>query len=310
MRLMHLRFGSVDIGTGAVQHLIADIQGPGDFAVLEMQAEITRLGDGVDSTGLLADDAQRRTLAQLRVAAHRFRVMEVEEAISVGTSALRDARNQQDFAARLRAETGFTLRVLSTEEEAHYSFLAASKAFDVADRRILVMDLGGGSTEIMWGTGGSLIGWVSLQLGSIRLTNRFAPSDPITDREYEMIRAHIDSLLSGLLLPFEPELLIGMAGTFHTLSSVAQKLVQYSSALVHGSCVGRSEVQSQVERYREATIAEREGIQGIDRRRAAFILAGVMIAERAMNHFGIERVQVSDHGLNYGLLHERIGTLG
>jgi exopolyphosphatase/guanosine-5'-triphosphate,3'-diphosphate pyrophosphatase len=297
-----LRFGSIDIGSVAVQHLIADLRGPEDFTVLEGQADITLLGDGVDLTNELSEEAQRRTLVRLRFCAQRFRALSVNEALVVGTSALRDAHNQAAFARRVFAETGLTVRVLTGEAEARYSFLSASRAFDWGERLTVVMDLGGGSTEFMWGAGDVLIGWISLQLGSIRLTDRFVSSDPVTEREYQAIHAHIDSELRACHLPSNTEVLIGMAGTFHNLSAVAQG--RYSPEMVHGSLVTRSDIQSQVRRYRECSVADRRSIPGLDPRRADFILAGAMLAERAMDRLGVERVQISDHGVMY----ERLGA--
>ena len=302
---MTLRFACVDIGTNAVQTLVAEIRGRDDFQVLDVQAVITRLGEGVDASGLLAQSAMSRTLAELDAARGRLAAEGVSEVVIVGTSALRDAENRAEFEQRVGAETGWSLRILSEREEASYSFRAASAGLGLGERPALVIDVGGGSTEFIWGVAGEPADWVSLPLGSVRLTERLIRSNPVSDGDYQRVVERIDAELSTLQAPIAADVVVGMAGTFTTLVAVERGLEPYAAEQVHGARLAWTEVSRQVQEYRRFSVAARSKIRGLDPRRADVILVGALIVERAMTRFGFDEALISDYGLNYGILAER-----
>lgn len=299
-----MRVAAVDIGTNAVQSLLADVEGPGEIAVLEIEAEITRLGEGVDRTGSLAGAAMDRTLEELLRCRTRFDQAGVQVALVVGTSALRDADNRARFVQSVRDDAGFDLRVLTEEDEARYSFLAVRAGLALAADGVLVADVGGGSTELMWGEGDRLVHWHSVQIGSVRLTERLVKSDPITTEDVEALRYATAQALVAVRPRFDAELMVGMAGTFTTLVAVEQGLDPYDGRLVHGAMLARDEVERQIRLYSERSVAERQTIRGLDPRRADVILAGALLVEGLMDRFGFSEAQISDYGLNYGLVYE------
>ena len=306
------RFAAIDIGTNTILLLIAELETDGSFQVLDDRAEITRLGAGVDRTRQIGPHGEERSLEVLKSYLGTCRNLGVDEIAAVGTSALRDARNTEVFKARLKRELGLDLRVLSGEEEASYSYLAVQRGLALEGKEVLVVDVGGGSTELIWGKGGALHHSISLELGSVRLTERFLLSDPVREEECARLTTTIDRELQPVLVDWEIgsgfHAMVGIAGTFTTLAAIAKGMRRYSHSEVHGSCLSRAEVQRQAQLLKGKTIAERKEIPGLEPKRADVILAGALLIDRIMALFRIDQVTVSDQGIRYGLLHERLSA--
>ena len=305
---MSSRLGFIDIGTNTILCLIAELKSDGGFDVIDDLAEITRLGQGVDREGRISSEGEERSLQVLRRYLERCRRLNVEEIVAVGTSALRDARNSAEVRARFKEQFGFEVRVISGNEEAAYSFLAVQKGLALAGQELLVVDVGGGSTEFIRGNAAGVSQAVSINIGTVRLTEQFLHSDPVRKDECEKMIRVIKKELARLpdqWLKDGPALtLVGIAGTFTTLSAVERKLLCYVHAEVHGSRLTLSEVRRQVALFQGKTIEERKAIPGLEPRRADVMLAGATLIERIMTAFHSERVIVSDQGVRYGLLHE------
>ena len=309
---MSSRIATIDVGTNTILLLVAELDQDGGFRILTDRAEIARLGAGVDRTRSLSAAGVERALEVLRDYVHACRDFGVEEIVAAGTSALRDALNAKSFLARLKHEFKLDLRVLSGQEEAVYSYLAVQKGLQLDARDVLVVDVGGGSSEFIWAKDGKLHGWASLDLGSVRLTERYLASDPVTRDECERLGRAVDESLNKLVSDWGGQIsfpvMVGIAGTFTTLSAVEKGLTHYSHSEVHGSRLARAEVKRQVELYRARTVAERKQIPGLEPKRADVILAGALSIERIMALFNIDEVIVSDQGIRYGLLYEKIAA--
>lgn len=303
------RFGFIDIGTNTILCLIAELKDDGNFLVLDDLAEIARLGEGVHQSGLIGPAGEDRSLKVLRRYVERCQHLSVDQIIAVGTSALREARNSADVRARFKKELGFEVRVLSGDEEARYSFLAVQRGLSLDRQELLVVDIGGGSTELIRGNEAGVSEAVSLDIGSVRLTEQFLRSDPVFKEEYNKMMAAIETELATLppqwLTDSSKLTLVGIAGTFTTLAAVEKKLVRYSHGEVHGSRLTLSEVRRQLGIFLGQTIAERKRIPGLEPKRADVILAGACLIEKIMTLFRAAQVIVSDQGVRYGLLHER-----
>lgn len=267
----------------------------------------------MDRAGWIEPDGEERSFAALRSYVQRCRDLGVDEIAVVGTSALREARNAGDFKARLAQELGLDLRVLSGEEEAFYSYLAVQRGLALKEKEVLVVDVGGGSTELIWGKEGDVHRWASLDLGSVRLTERYLRSDPVREEECNRLTLMIDQELQGLLANWKLDqslgefyTMVGIAGTFTTLAAVEKQLIRYSHSDIHGSHLSRREVERQIRLFKAKTVAERREIPGLEPKRADVILAGAILIDRIMALFGMEQVTVSDQGIRYGLLHERL----
>lgn len=303
------RFAFIDIGTNAILCLIAELRDGGRFRVLDDLAEITRLGQGVNRTGRISPEGEHRTAEVLRRYLGACGRLGVREIIAVGTSALRDAGNSLEVRQRWRAELGLDVRVIAGEEEAAYAFAAVQNGLSLSGRELLVIDVGGGSTELICGNDRDVSRSASLDLGSVKLTERFLRSDPPQTAELAAMNAAIDAELQTLRERWPqlaaPAVWVGIAGTFTTLAAVEKKLTRYSHGVVHGSVLNHREVRRQIGLFQGATLEQRKLIVGLEPKRADVILAGACLIERTMALFGAHQVIVSDHGVRYGLLHER-----
>jgi exopolyphosphatase/guanosine-5'-triphosphate,3'-diphosphate pyrophosphatase len=306
------RFAFIDIGTNTILCLIAELKNDGSFDVLDDLAEITRLGQGVHQTGRISAEGEERSLKVLQWYLERCKRLAVEEIRVVGTSALRGARNSGEVRARFKGQLGFDVRVISGDEEAAYSFLAVQKVLPLDRGELLVVDVGGGSTEFIRGNAAGVVEAVSINVGSVRLTEQFLHSDPVQSEECEKMVVAIEKELTRLPNQWLKDgsilILVGIAGTFTTLSAVEKKLLCYAHGEVHGSRLTLSEVRRQVALFQGKTITERKAIPGLEPKRADIILAGACLIERIMTLFHSERVIVSDQGVRYGLLHECLKT--
>jgi exopolyphosphatase/guanosine-5'-triphosphate,3'-diphosphate pyrophosphatase len=299
-----------DIGTNTILCLIAECGSAGDFVVLDDLAEIARLGQGVDQSGKIGRAGEKRSSSILRSFLERCASLNVQEITAVGTSALRDAQNSTEVRERWRRELGIAVRVISGAEEAAYSFLAACGGLSLADRELLVIDIGGGSTEFIRGNAAGVSQAVSVDVGTVRLTERYLHSDPVTPDECRVMASAIERALTVLdthRLEADPGLaMIGIAATFTTMVAVEKNLAQYSHNEVHGSELSLDEVRRQIRLYQTMTIAERKTVRGLHPMRADVILAGAYLVEKIMMRFGTRGIIVSDQGVRYGLLYERL----
>ena len=302
------RFAFIDIGTNTILCLIAELKNDASFDVLDDLAEITRLGQGVHQTGRISPEGEERSLKVLQRYLERCKHLNVEQIIAVGTSALRDARNSAEVRARFNEQLGLDVRVISGDEEAAYSFLAVQQGLPLNRRELLVVDVGGGSTEFIRGNAAGVVEAISINVGSVRLTEQFLHSDPVQTEECEKMAVAIERELAPLpnqwLKDSSILTLVGIAGTFTTLSAVEKKLVCYTHGEVHGSRLTLTEVRRQVALFQGKTNTERKAIPGLEPKRADVILAGACLIESIMTLFHSERVIVSDQGVRYGLLHE------
>lgn len=302
------RSAFIDIGTNAILCLIAEIRDTGRYRVLDDLADIARLGQGVDRTGLISAEGEQHSLEVLERYRDHCKNLGVDEMIAVGTSALREAKNSAEVRARLRAKLGFDIRIISGAEEAAYSFLSVQRGLPFIGHELLVIDVGGGSTEFIRGNDGGVAEAISLDVGSVRLTERYLHGDPVHGDEVAAMSAAIDGALAVLRPRFADAgstlALVGIAGTFTTLAAIEKKLARYSHSEVHGSSLALAEVKRQIRLFQEMSVAQRKQIVGLEPKRADVIFAGACLIERIMNFFHADRLTVSDQGVRYGLLHE------
>jgi exopolyphosphatase/guanosine-5'-triphosphate,3'-diphosphate pyrophosphatase len=300
---------SIDLGTNTCLMLVVDpaTGGEGVGRVLADYSTIVRLGQDVDRTGLLHPDAIERTLACLRDYADKLRSHggKPEATMCVSTASARDARNGAEFFERVKRETGFGFQVISGEEEGRLTFLGALLP-DLRPERSVVIDIGGGSTELIaLGRDGKTTG-PSLQMGSVRFTERFLKSDPVTDDEFWACQDEADRLFeslrswrSGLAADAR---LVGVAGTVTTLAAWHLELGAFDARRIDEVTLTRGDVHRMVEELKWRTVEERRGLTGIESKRADVLLAGALILWRAMEVLGFADLRVSTRGLRYGVL--------
>ncbi|MEW5851709.1 MAG: Ppx/GppA phosphatase family protein [Myxococcota bacterium] len=299
----------VDLGTNTCLMLVARPDDDGGVEVLADRARIIRLGEGVDRTRRLAESAKQRALTCLGEYAQEARSLGATHLVAVATSAMRDAEDGREFAREIEAQTGFHVDIISGDEEAGLAYAAVAADFAQAGKKTAVFDIGGGSTEVMIGEGNSLLSRVSVDIGSVRLTERFLKHDPPTVDELAALQAHINSALERRP-PLEPGTpLVGIAGTVTTLAACALGQDTYDAAQVHGAPLSIQSVEGLRRRFAELTSAGRLAIKPLEPGRADVIVAGAMIVESIMRAYGVPRIVVGDRGVRFGLCYREVARL-
>ncbi|BDG04314.1 Ppx/GppA phosphatase family protein [Anaeromyxobacter oryzae] len=300
------RYAAIDVGTNTVLLLVAERRGGGLAPVLE-RAEITRLGRGVDRTGRLDPAAIQGTVDVVAAYAAEARGLGAEILACVATSAARDAANGADFFAAARERAGLSPEIISGDEEARLVYGSAFRDFG-AGGPLAVLDVGGGSTEFIVGEGPAPRARTSLQVGAVRLTERHVTTDPIAAVEWARVRAAARDALAPLagLAAGAGATLVGVAGTVTTLCAVAQALPAYDAEKVHGAVMARADVEALLARLAALPVAARAALPGMEPKRADVILAGGAIVAEAMALAGFDRLTVSDRGVRWGLLYDRL----
>ncbi len=304
-----ITLAAVDIGTNSIHLVVARIHTEGTsprFEVIEREKEMVRLGSGGGDMKQLDPDAIDRGIDVLR----RFRrLAEVHgaEIGAVATSAVREAQNRDAFLARARDEAGVTVRVVSGTEEARLIHLGVLQAVPLFARRLVLCDIGGGSTELLVGERGESLAARSLKLGALRLTRRFFEGERLHPAAVDSCRRHVRSMLAPFareVRRLEPEVLVGSSGTITSLATMAVQLDSPTPVRTLNNLVlSRAALDEVVARLVAApTVAARARLPGLERTRADIILAGALILEQVMAELEASELTVSDFALREGLL--------
>jgi exopolyphosphatase/guanosine-5'-triphosphate,3'-diphosphate pyrophosphatase len=315
-------YGALDLGTNNCRLLIAT-PAAGGFRVVDAFSRIVRLGEGLAETGLLSEAAMDRAVAALKVCAGKLRRRPVVRTRCIATEACRSASNGEVFLERVKAETGLALEIISPREEAGLSVAGCLSLIDRDMPLALVVDIGGGSTELSWidvealrareasGQGGPppVVAWASAPVGVVTVAERFPEIDDQAS-VYEMMKAHVRSVLPE---PQGAEALkprfaaghahiVGSSGTITSLASVHLDLVRYERAKVDGVWMSRAETEAACVRLKSLPKAERAKQPCIGAERADVVLAGCAILEAILEVWPAERLRVADRGLREGML--------
>ena len=294
----------VDIGTNSTRLLLADVEDGRVGEVLERRTEITRLGAGVDADGRLSEEAMERVYKVLDDYAKLIERHGAEKAVAVLTSAVRDAANGEEFSGTVRERFGLEPHILSGDEEARLTFLGATSERDPSDRTpTLVIDIGGGSTEFVIGTGREMDFHVSNQAGVVRQTERHLHSDPPSAEQCEALARDARSILAdGVPEAWRRAVghAIAVAGTATSMASIAQELVPYDPDKVEGYVMSDSECREIRDRLAGMTVDERRQVRGLHPDRAPTIVAGTIILLETLALFGLREFEVSEHDILRG----------
>jgi exopolyphosphatase/guanosine-5'-triphosphate,3'-diphosphate pyrophosphatase len=313
------RVAAIDVGTNTVLLLVAERREDG-IAPLVERAEITRLGRGVDASGRLDPGAIAETVRVLAAYAAEARALGAATIACVATSAARDAANGAEFFQAARAAAGLTPEIISGDEEARLVWRSAWRDFGGPSgpppfppaAPLAVLDVGGGSTELSFGDGPVPRGRRSLQVGAVRLTERHVRADPISPSTLATLRAAARQALAPLaamdgLGGLAGARLVGVAGTVTTLAAVLQALPTYDAGRVHGATLDLDQVEVLLERLAALPVAERARLPGLEPKRADVIVAGAVVVAEATRLLGFDRLTVSDRGVRWGLIYDRLG---
>jgi exopolyphosphatase/guanosine-5'-triphosphate,3'-diphosphate pyrophosphatase len=301
--MARMRVAAADIGTNTTRLLVADVGSDGTVAEVERLTEITRLGEGVDSSGALAEGPMGRVTAALAHYAERARAHEAERLLAVATSATRDATNRDEFLARVAA-TGFEPRLFSGDDEAITTFAGVCSRAPGGEALpadgTLVVDIGGGSTELVLGAPHGVAWSRSLQAGSVRMTERFLGEGVVAERDLIACAEAVDELLQ--IVPEKvvraTKRVIAVAGTATTLAAIANGA--YDPDAVHLARITRDQTHAIQGQLGSLPLEERRRVPGLEAARAPVIVAGLVVLGCVLDRFGQSQAVVSERDILHG----------
>ena len=296
-----MRVAVIDIGTNSTRFLISDVEG-GRTTDIERRTRVTNLGRGVDHTNMLCSDAIDdvcRTIADYKA---RYEELGADRVMAIATSAVRDSFNGDAFIAELRERFALDAQMLTGQEEAQLTYLGATAHRLDADRT-LVFDIGGGSTELVVGSGDQVGFHTSLQAGTVRHSERHLTADPPHPHELEDLASDVRNLVDRALEDCpeaKPTKTIAVAGTPTSLAAIDQSLEPYDSARVHGYRLRMPKIQRMLSRLSSMPLTDRLRVPGLHPGRAPTIVAGTVILVQLMRAFQVNEIEVSERDILHG----------
>jgi exopolyphosphatase/guanosine-5'-triphosphate,3'-diphosphate pyrophosphatase len=300
------RAASLDLGTNTIRLLVAESSEFG-FTPLYSGQAITRLGEGLHSTGRLGADAMKRTLDGILSMLGEAQVFAPFSLVIAATSAARDAANTAEFAQMVKRATGTALTVIAWDEEARLSLLGVSLALKEKGGRFILFDVGGGSTEYVISEGGKVAASSGTNLGVVRLAETYITKHPVSDYEYGRMLMEVDSTVDCALTDLGvngTQTLVGTAGTVTSIAAIALGLVDYDPGKINNCVLTAEKVESLRVRISAMTIEERSKIPFLKNGREDLIIPGFAIVQSTMRRARADNMIVSDYGLREGLMAE------
>ena len=300
---------AIDLGTNTCLLLIAR-PGKQGLDPLHQELQVIRLGSGMDLTGRISDEAQLRAVEVVSAYREIIESYHCKIVRCVGTSAVREAVNSADLLERIFTATGYPLSAIDESEEARLILKAVQDAFPPSSGRRWVVDVGGGSTEVIAEKNGALQEVESLELGSVRHTDRWLMTDPPAAGELLALQADILAHLAELFDRPTPDQFIGVGGTATTFVAMEQKLDAYDHRAVHGATLTARSLEKMLDHCLTLTLEKRRALPGLHPGRAEVIIAGGAILLAVLQRSGLPEMQVSDRGLIWGLAAELAAQSG
>ncbi|MDP1678376.1 MAG: Ppx/GppA phosphatase family protein [Bacteroidota bacterium] len=302
-----MRIASIDIGTNTILLLIADVNKDGIVKVVHDEQVIARLGKGVDENRIISQETFLRAKGFLVHYKEVCAAFSVDHIAAVGTSALRDARNNYEFISFIKDSIGITIEIFSGDDEAKWTYIGGISDFIGQSENFSVIDIGGGSSEIISGNSTQILSKVSLDIGSVRITERILKNSPpeISD----LMKAHefiLSTIPSEQIKSIHSTFAIGVAGTLTTLAALHQQLPKYIPEKISGYVLSIDDIRSMFAVLKDKSLEQIVAFPQISSGRADIILAGIMILMGFMEKSGLKQITVSDRGLRFGIVLKEI----
>ena len=302
-----MKIGTIDIGTNSMRLLIADYNN-GKIENRKKYVNTTRIGQGVDKEGYISEEALQRNINALEEFANICKLEECQAIYCMGTSALRDSKNGNIFVDRAKQKTNINVEIISGNEESNLGFMGVLEGLDT-DEQILVIDIGGGSTEFIVGDREGIKFAKSENVGALRMTEKFLAKDPIDTNEfssmskfiYGEIKDTIDYIKSKQI-----KKIVGIGGTITSLSAMNQELEVYSMEKIHNSEVSIKNIKDILQNLKQMTLNDKKTLKGLQPKRADIITAGVEILNIIMENLEIEKIIVSEYDNLEGLMCHKV----
>jgi exopolyphosphatase / guanosine-5'-triphosphate,3'-diphosphate pyrophosphatase len=308
---MTTRLAAIDIGSNSVRLMVVEVLRGGAYRILDEEREPTRLGRSVSSLGRLDDDSIDRTVQALRTFKQIAAGYQVSALRTIATCAVREARNGPEFCRRVREEVGLEVEVIPGDREARLAFSSVQHAFDLSGKNAIVADIGGGSTEIIFATGGLIESIFSTPLGAVRLTEQFGLGEQAAPADLQRLGEEVASCLKKRTTRplFAPHFMVGSGGTFTTLAELMMAAKKQVDIPVAGYKVSQAEVRHLLDRLAKMPLRARRSMAGMTPDRADIILAGLTIIDALLTRFRVNTLVIHTRGVRDGLVREMIDDL-
>jgi len=276
------RLAAIDVGTNSIRLVVAQLESAGTYSNLDEEREMSRLGQGLTRTGRLAEGPMKSSLdaiGKMQAISAGFGVRELR---GIATSAVREAANGASFCREAKRRFGVNIEVISAEEEARLAFRSATRQFELNGHATSIVDIGGGSVEVVLAAGSAIDEIHSLPLGALRLTEQFCRTDPLRRRHWRQLKNRIDKVILRQIgkPPFRADVMFGSGGTFSTLAEIAQCEREGKTETVHGYELTRAELDHLMDRLIAEPLEGRRRIPGLNPARADIIVAGAAVVAR------------------------------
>ena len=307
----HPRLAAIDVGTNTIRLTVAEVQDDDAYRILDEERVMVRLGEHLDRTGRLSDEAMARaleTLGQMKAITDGFKVTELR---AIATSAVREAANGRSFIREAMRRHQVRIEVITGDEEAKLAFLTATRHFDLQGRTTAVVDIGGGSIEVVLSAGTAIDQVYSLPLGAVRVTERYVRSDPLRDKHWKQMKDGIDRAFRTTIRPpaLRAEVMIGSGGSFTALAHMSKWEREGRHGSVQGYLLTPAEIIHLLGLLRETPLEARTHIPGLSADRADIILAGAAVISRLVRRLSTQQILVNERGIRDGLLLQMISEL-
>ena len=291
----------IDVGSNSIKFFLGELKANGTIHTVMDENNIARLGEGLRETGIISNDAMKRNCDAILEYAKKARENGASQISCIGTMALRNAKNTGEFVKLVKEACNLELVVISGEEEARLSYLAVLSGLPLKDGKLAIFDTGGGSTEFVFGEGSRVSKRFSIDMGAIRITEKYFYNDPVSQSDVSAAITEIDTFFNENGVSGEVSHLVGLGGTVTSMGAVKHKLEEYDPDVIQGSNLTMADVEEQIAMYSSMTVEARKGIVGLQPKRADVILAGACILKVIMSRLGVDELTISDRGLRHGL---------
>ena len=291
------KIAAIDIGTNSMRLLLCEYH-RGCFGHKEKHLIVTRMGQGLSSSGVLSQEAIQRNLDALKVFKAKADAYGVQEVIAIATSAVRDAVNREEFLSAAIQQTGIEIRVISGEDEADLGITGVVSGFDAAAGEILVIDIGGGSTELVLGSADGISYSKSINAGTVRMTEMFITENPIKENELRQLCNKLENLFNEPINQLKDKNIqksVAIGGTATTIAAISHNMCIYDPQKVHNTVVAFDYLQSLHEKLKNMSVEQRYDVKGLQKERADVIPAGMAIMLHIMKNLGLESFTASEN---------------
>lgn len=291
------KIAAIDIGTNSMRLLLCEY-GKKGFGHKEKHLIVTRMGQGLSATGIISEEVMERNLSALKVFKEKAEQYGAQEIIAIATSAVRDAGNREEFLQAAIEQTGIVIRVISGEVEADLGITGVVKDYEAMDGDILVIDIGGGSTELVLGGISGINYAKSVNAGSVRMTERFITSHPIAKNEIDGLNENLEQLFQepiNQLKDLRIQKAVAIGGTATTIAAIYHNLCIYDPHRVHNTVIAFDYLQNLHEKLKNMSVEQRYGINGLQKERADVIPAGIAIMMHIMKSLKLQSFTVSEN---------------